>query len=352
MRVAWFPKTADLQGNPYWSRLQDELEALGAEFECSQASYWIQRRWLLAHRGQVQVLHFHFIQPQYTGADERASYRRLLKFASDLLLARLLGYRLVWTVHDLMPTWPKEPRRVEVWGRYLIAGLVHDVVVHCREARRLVKQRFHRSRRVHVLPVPSYADSHANKLSRAEARAALGIHDSDYVVGFLGGVRPNKGLEDLMAAFRLADMPQSRLLIAGGTWPPESYVDKLRRLAEADPRILLRVERIADEAMQLYLNGADVMVYPFREVLTSSSVILAMSFGRPVIVPRMGCLPELVGEEAGFLYEPGDVAGLAGAIERAAGADLPAMGAAAMRRANVHSWRELATDILRVYERA
>jgi glycosyltransferase involved in cell wall biosynthesis len=97
------------------------------------------------------------------------------------------------------------------------------------------------------------------------------------------------------------------------------------------------------------LNAADVLAFPFRRVLTSSSVMLAMSFGRPVIVPRMGCLPELVGEEAGFLYEPGDVAGLAGAIERAAGADLPGMGAAAMRRANAYSWRDMAVDTLKVY---
>jgi hypothetical protein len=114
MNVAWFPKSADLPGNPYWSRLQVELEALGAEFETSHASYWVGRRWLLTNRRRVQVLHFHFIQPQYVGADDRASYRRLLKFANNLLLARFFGYQIVWTMHDFMPTWPIEPRRVEL----------------------------------------------------------------------------------------------------------------------------------------------------------------------------------------------------------------------------------------------
>jgi glycosyltransferase involved in cell wall biosynthesis len=141
------------------------------------------------------------------------------------------------------------------------------------------------------------------------------------------------------------------LLIAGGTWPPESYVDKLRRLAEADPSIILRAERIADEEIQLYLNAADVMVYPFREVLTSSSVIMAMSFGRPVIVPRMGCLPELVGPDAGFIYEPGDVADLEARLKAAAAAGLPAMGAAAARRANLYTWGDLAHATLKVYQR-
>lgn len=349
MRVAWFPKAADLAGNPYWPRLQGELEALGVEFETSHASTWTARRWLLEHRHSVDVLHFHFIQPQYMGAGERASLRRLLKFTSDLLLARLLGYRIVWTVHDLMPTWPKEPAWVEQLARYVIAWLAHDVLVHCQEARRLVRQAFHRSRRVHVLPLPSYADAHPNEITQAEARTRLGIPHDRQVIGFIGGIRPNKGLEDLIAAFQSASTTETLLLIAGRPWPPESYVDEVFQLAKADHRIRVWAKEISDEEMQVYLNAADVLAFPFRQVLTSSSVILAMSFGRPVIVPRLGCLPELIEPDTGFVYEPGDVAGLAATIEQAAGADLAGMGAAAARRANVATWRDLALGTLKAY---
>ncbi len=349
MRVAWFSKAADLAGNPYWPRLQAELEALGVAFESSHASTWTARRWLLEHRRTVDVLHFHFVQPQYMGPGERASLRRLLKFSSDLLLARLLGYRIVWTMHDLVPTWPKEPAWVERLARFAIAWLAHDVIVHCQEARRLLRSHFRRSRRVWVLPLPSYADVHPNQVSRAEARIRLGLAQHSFVVGFIGGVRPNKGLEDLIAAFEQVNDPQAALLIAGRPWPPQSYVDEVRRLAEANPRIVLRVNDISDEEMQLYLNAADVLAFPFRQVLTSSSAALAMSFGRPIIAPRLGCLPELVGQDAGFIYEVGDVAALASAIEQAARADLSIMGAAAARRANAASWRDLALGTLSVY---
>lgn len=349
MRVAWFPKAADLAGNPYWPRLQAELEALGVEFETSHASTWTARRWLIDHRRSVDVLHFHFIQPQYVGPGERASLRRLLKFTSDLLLARLLGYRIVWTVHDLMPTWPKEPAWVERLARYVIAWLAHDVIVHCQEARRLVRQAFGRARRVHVLPLPSYADAHPNEVSQTEARARLGIPHDARVIGFIGGIRPNKGLEDLIAAFIQADASEALLLIAGRPWPPQSYVDEVRQLAQTHPRVVLHAQEIADDEIQVYINAADVLVFPFRQVLTSSSVNLAMSFDRPVIAPRLGCLPELVGDDAGLVYEPGDVAGLAAAIKQAAGADLAAMGATAAQRANAYGWTDLARDTLRVY---
>ena len=170
MQVAWFPKTEDLAGNPYWQRLQEALQGLGVEFETSHNSYWTQRRWLLENRRRVKVLHFHFIQPQYA-IGEKASLRRLCKFTVDLVLARALGYRIVWTVHDLMPTWPKEPRRVEWLARYVIASLAHEVIVHCEEAGRLVRCAFHRSRRVSILPLPGYADAHPNTISAVQARA-------------------------------------------------------------------------------------------------------------------------------------------------------------------------------------
>ena len=352
MRVAWFPKTADLAGNPYWERLQGELEALGVEFETSHSSYWTQRGWLLAHRTAVDVLHFHFIQPHYTGANERASLRRLLKFTADLLLARFLGYHTVWTMHDLMPTWPKEPLWVERLARYAIAWLAHDVIVHCQEAKRLLARRFQRSWRVHVLPLPSYADMHPNVVPAAEARQRLQIESDRFVAAFLGGIRPNKGLEELIAAFAQVDDPRAVLLIAGRPWPPEEYVQQIGQLVRDDSRILLRAQEVPDAEMQLYLNAADVVVFPFKQVLTSSSVILAMSFGRPVIVPRLGCLPELVGDDSGFVYQPGDVADLAAAIEKAAAADLAAMGAAAAQRANAYTWRDLALATVKVYGRA
>lgn len=349
MRVAWFPKSTDLTGNPYWPRLQEELEALGVEFETSHSSYWMAHRWLWQHRARVGILHFHFVQPHYAGVDGHVSLRRLGKFGVYLAAARLLGYHIVWTMHELVPTWPLRPEWMERLARWMIAQSAHDVIVHCEEARRLLAARLGRKRRGHVLPLPSYAGTHPNNLSQAQARERLGIPTERNVLGFIGGVRPNKGLEDLIAAFQRIEAPDHLLLIAGRPWPPQSYVDQVRLLAEADPRIILLAQEIPDEDMQLYLNAPDVLVFPFRRVLTSSSVILAMSFGRPVIVPRMGCLPELVGDDAGFVYEPGNVNALAAAIEKAASADLGAMGAAAARRTNAYTWHDLALAILKVY---
>lgn len=349
MRAAWFPQTKDLAGNPYWQLLQSGLERQGVEFETTHNSYWLAGRWLWQHKQRVDVLHFHFIQPHYAGPKGRVSFKRLLKFAAYLLLARWLGYRIVWTMHDLLPSWPMPPRWLERLGRYLMAWLAHDVVVHCNEARRLLAGNFGRNRRVWVLPHPSYAAVYPNNIPCQPARARLNIEADRFVVTFLGGIRPNKGIEKLIAAFRQLAHPNAVLVIAGKPWPPQDYVTEIAALAAADPRILLKAEDVPDDELQLYINAANVLAFPFEHVLTSGSVILAMSFGRPVIAPCMGCLPELINTDAGITYNPNDPAGLVNALQQAAELDLAQMGAVA-QRVNAVSWPDLARETVKIYQ--
>ena len=55
----------------------------------------------------------------------------------------------------------------------------------------------------------------------------------------------------------------------------------------AGERAILRLERIPDEEMATYLEAADFAAFPFREVTNSSSVLLAQSFGLPVLIPDL-----------------------------------------------------------------
>ena len=45
--------------------------------------------------------------------------------------------------------------------------------------------------------------------------------------------------------------------------------------------------------MQLFLNAADLVVLPYREVLNSGAALLALSFNKPVLTSDAGALPEL-----------------------------------------------------------
>jgi GT2 family glycosyltransferase len=64
---------------------------------------------------------------------------------------------------------------------------------------------------------------------------------------------------------------------------------------------------IPDEELQWFFNLSDTVVLPYKTVLTSGSVLNALSFSRPVIAPEMGMLPEVITNgENGWLYDPED----------------------------------------------
>ena len=187
-------------------------------------------------------------------------------------------------------------------------------------------------------------------MTPAEGKRRLGIPPDSLTFGFLGRVQPYKGLLDLVSAFRKIAPPDARLVIAGKT----SGRDSQRVLLDAignDERVITRLEYVPDVDIQLYLNALDVAVFPFRDVLTSSSVLLAMTFGKPVIAPALGCIPETITEAGGILYSADDANGLGSAIGQAARrrSELSTMGERNRRQAGEWTWDRMAAETIEVY---
>ena len=78
-----------------------------------------------------------------------------------------------------------------------------------------------------------------------------------------------------------------------------------RRIEEAATRapIEFHDRHIADEEVFTYFRACDVVCLPFKKITTSGSVVLALSFGKPVITPRTGAQCELP-DDVGYLYDP------------------------------------------------
>jgi beta-1,4-mannosyltransferase len=335
-------------GNPYWERLQASLEQGGIEFVSTDDPLYLQWRWLVRHRDQVDVLHLHHVQHHYACNEEEASGQMLLKFVGKLLLARLLGYRIVWTMHNLYPHKPLQPARVGRLARLALAQLSHAVIVHCERARESLAREFYRRRKVFVTPHPSYVDVYPDEMDREQARRALGLCPEQQVFLFLGAIRPYKGINSLIHTFRQFPDGNWALLIVGKPWD-EAYLIELRQAIDNDRRITLRPQFVPNEELQIYFKAADVTVLPFTQVLSSGSALLALSFGCPVVAPDVGCMSDTVTPDVGILYDPAAPDGLYRALEKCQSLDLPAMRQNAWQRASQLTWEAMAQQTLPAY---
>ena len=168
------------------------------------------------------------------------------------------------------------------------------------------------------------------ELTPAEAKRRLGLRDDEKAILFFGRVRPYKGIEYLLDAFRLllADKQANyRLIIAGEPMKgSEDYLNEIQTSVRRDfepGKVLLKIKFVPDEEMELYLKGTDVLVLPYKQIFQSGVLFLAYSFGLPVVATDVGSFREEIVEGCtGFLCKPGDAAELAKAIETYFASDL------------------------------
>jgi beta-1,4-mannosyltransferase len=348
LHVVFFPELSD--ANPYGEILTSELECFDVKV-IGMGKRPFGRRWLLLNRRRIQVLHFHYVQQFYAYEAVHARLRWVLRFASNLLLARLLGYRTVFTLHNATPTYPLQPDWVDMLGHWVAANLTHSVIVHCEAARQLLKEKFGRRKHVHIVSHPHYMDQYENTITQSAARAALRIAPENLVFAFIGGIRPNKGVEHLIKAFNQLNGDYLTLIIAGKLWPPETYIRALERSVVADSRVLLHKRFIPNEELQVYFNAVDVVVLPFERILTSGSAILAMGFARPVVAPAKGCLSDLITADVGILYDPASPTGLLEALMQCVEkrSDLARMGECSQQRVAELTGRLMARQTLGAY---
>lgn len=147
-------------------------------------------------------------------------------------------------------------------------------------------------------------------LSREEARRALGLPDQLPVLGWIGRVSREKGLDVLVQA--LSEMrptaPWASIIGDG----PE--LDRTRRLAGA-----LGVADVIQwhgpvPAAGRLLPAFDAVVLSSRTEGTPMVLFEALSAGVPVVATTVGGVPDVVTPAEALLVPPDDPAGLAGAI--------------------------------------
>ena len=202
-----------------------------------------------------------------------------------------------------------------------------------------------------MIPHGNFIDVFPNKISRQDARKHLEIPEEAFVYLYLGNARVYNGIETLIEVFGAAAAADARLvLMMRPSAANAEYWDDLMALADRDERVRVFTSSFfPNEDFQIYLNAADVAVLPFSEVLTSGSAIAALSFGKPVVLPGLGCLPELIDETMGILYDVGDAHGLEQALVEVRKRDLKAAGRAALERARSLDWDDIASRVAALY---
>jgi glycosyltransferase involved in cell wall biosynthesis len=132
------------------------------------------------------------------------------------------------------------------------------------------------------------------------------------VVLFFGLLRPYKGLETLLSAWR-GIASEAELWVVGR---PRMPLEPLRAAAPAGVRFIPRF--VSDAELPAFFRRADIVAlpYPRTERFDFSGVLAtALAFGKPTVISDVGGFAEVAAVGAAHLVPPGDPGALRVAIE-------------------------------------
>jgi glycosyltransferase involved in cell wall biosynthesis len=283
-------------------------------------------------RGKHDVVHIHATGP-----------------ALFSIIPRLTGTACVATVQGL--DWQREKwgglaSRVLRVGAYAAVTVPHETIVVSRALQRALRERYPCD--------PVYIPNGIDQSALEHGRAVADLVPGQFIL-FLGRLVPEKGVHTLMAAYGQLDT-QVPLVVAGPDSHSEDYVDELRRLAAADPRIRLIGARYGDEKTWL-LRNATVFVQPSTVEGLPIALLEAIACGRFTVVSDIPENTEVVtrgDHRHGRIFRTGDVGDLAAQLAAALANPNRHQEADACRREvlSEYSWPRLAADTERVYHRA
>jgi glycosyltransferase involved in cell wall biosynthesis len=168
---------------------------------------------------------------------------------------------------------------------------------------------------IRILDFLSDSDDHADT---AEIRAELGLPREALVVGYVGRLVREKGIEELVTAVGgvARRYPEAVLLIVGEALP--SDLDARRELEDRirveglEPKVVFAGFR--DDMPRMY-RAMDVFVLPSYREGAPRSVMEAMASGKPVVATDIaGCRDQVVHGVTGILVPPRDPDSLESAL--------------------------------------
>jgi glycosyltransferase involved in cell wall biosynthesis len=207
--------------------------------------------------------------------------------AMDAQFGNLLPRRLCPALHVEDGFGPDEARGLKarrVWTRRVILPRIHKTVMPSRTLWRIARE-IYRLPENKVELIPNGIDTVRFTPNRNEAlRAELGLPPETVVLATVGTLRPEKDLGWLLARFKEACLPATRLIIIGDG-PCRAALEQAAHEAGIAGQTLFAG---AQKQIEQWLTAADIFVMSSVTEQMPLSLLEAMACGLPALCTNVG----------------------------------------------------------------
>ena len=327
------------------------LTAIGRAFESNGCVVVYGPENLMESGGRYDIIALHWPEELCRGYGSGPVDVRTKRFLEALDDHRARGAKVLWIVNNLVPhEYPDS-----TIDRDAYQGVIDrcDLLVHyCHQSVDAIAATYQVPQGLPMCVVDfGNFDGYPDVLSREASRARLGIPPNAFVFLAFGAIRGYKGFGLLLEAFRRARVPGKFLLAAGqytGVGGARGKIESMRIefLRRLGRNVRLDLASIPDADVVGYLRAAEVVTLSHSRGLNSGIPALAMTFGKMVIGPDIGCIGSVIAKGPNLLYRAGDAGALAETMEAAARIDVAEVGRRNAEIAARWQWSRIVAEML------
>ncbi|HEY6425209.1 MAG TPA: hypothetical protein VIY28_18600 [Pseudonocardiaceae bacterium] len=266
------------------------------------------------------IINLHRLKRLYRDASGARTLDAAQSMLDRLAGLRARGWRLVWTVHNVLPIDGAASRTADQAAADGVLALAEMVLCHTAADARALGDRTNAE-----ITVAGWAGlGSPDERADAEVAAVVAMMRSTPIsILFLGHLTAYKEVPATLAAF-LTHTRTAHLTIAGTCPDPRTATELTHLAATAGGRVLLHLRHVAPGQTAHLYAATHAAVCPYRsdgkfaffsEVLHPSSVGTAVCFRVPVIAPRLPAIIEMTQDHPRWLAELGEIGPAFGAAE-------------------------------------
>lgn len=267
-----------MKENPFQFMLVRELEKNG----------WVNstfKSWrpfeLISHRKDVQVLYYHWPESFWRASGKVKMFMKAIQFIILNKFAQVLGYKLVFSVHNVLPH-RSEWMRLEVFMRRWIFKNFDLFVGHASNCLSEIQSQFKIEPRKYILAPHGLYESYYEQLA-----------SKDIPVEILDLVKPSKGSSNLLLFFnthheqdciqflkKFVNSPNAKrvvLTIVGDA------ANKAKEITDKADNIRVYPDFFPSEHLDILMKSTDGLVIPYQRITTSGMFFLALTYKVPII---------------------------------------------------------------------
>jgi beta-1,4-mannosyltransferase len=241
----------------------------------------------LAALAPVQILHIHWPHNFASDPSLFKSFARSALLIAACFYHKVLGAKVVWTVHDLESLQVIHPR-LEAFLMRSFESQVDGLIFLSAESRQLLLCTRPRLSRIPgvVIPHGLYGGFYPAPKGRGAARKELGLPTDALIVGLLGDFKRYKAIEKVLSGIEELG-PRGPLILLAGHFSDAQYQVEVERQIEnarlSGALIHFVDRRLSTSDLACMIDAVDAVSLPYSKSLNSGLALLSLERGRPIL---------------------------------------------------------------------